>query len=287
MAQTLPDTAVDLPTTPDGILIRTVPDWGPTVRRRRRWRSMAPATPLVSLLAVAAVLPVVGIGVARWSRTGDLGSAAVELAAVTATILAAVGVAPQLRRLVRTGDASGVSLAAAALGVSTEVGWVFYTVQERLWSAVPGAVLMVVTNLALAIVIRRQGTPAGGALLASACWSIVLAVVTVAGGRAVLGALLPLAYAVQVVPAIWAAYRTWSPSGVAAARWVLIGIESVLSGAYGLAHDDHALTALGGVGLAAAAAILVRKVVTRDRAGDPAVGVASERLLGWSPLAGG
>jgi uncharacterized protein with PQ loop repeat len=197
------------------------------------------------------------------------GTVAVELAAALATILAAVGVVPQLARLVRTGDVNGVSLAAAILGATTEAGWVFYTVEARLWSAVPVAVIMVAANLALATTIQRHGTRIRGPLLAAACWSVVLVAVTAVGGRAALGALLPLAYAVQVVPAIWAVYRTAAPSGVASARWVLIGIESALWGVYGIVHGDRALTALSAVGLVAAAAILARCGTSHV---DPAAG---------------
>lgn len=189
----------------------------------------------------------------------------IELTALLATSLAAFGVVPQLWRLAGTGDAAGVSLIAATLGVATEAGWVFYTVQGGLWSAVPESVLMLITNVALAKALVRTGAPIGRSLRAAIAWLALLAVVALAGGILALGMMLPIGYAVQVAPAIWCAYRTWSPSGIAAATWVLIGLESALWGAYGAAHGDPAIIMLAGVGLAAAASIILRKVTTRHR----------------------
>jgi uncharacterized protein with PQ loop repeat len=189
----------------------------------------------------------------------------IELTAIGATILAAIGAAPQLVRLLRTGDGAGVSLTAATVGCATEVGWVFYTVQGRLWSAVPVSVLMVVSNVALTVAVARAGAPIKRPVLAATAALVSLAAVTVTCGPLALGMLLPLAYAAQVAPAIWCAYTTWSPSGVAAARWALIAVESTLWGVYGVALDDPALTFLGAIGVSAASSILVRKLATRCR----------------------
>jgi hypothetical protein len=120
----------------------------------------------------------------------------------------------------------------------------------------------------LAKALVRAGTPIGRTLPAAIGWVAVLAFVSLAGGAVALGLLLPLAYAVQVTPAIWCAYRTWSPSGIAAATWVLIGLESALWAVYGLARHDPAITMLAGVGLAAATAIILRKLTTRSRGGQ-------------------
>lgn len=207
----------------------------------------------------------------------------IELTAVVATTIAVCGVVPQLRRLIRTGDAAGVSLLAATVGAATETGWVLYSVQVGLWSAVPESALMVVTNIALAMTVVRTGTPIGRSLRAAIAWLVVIAIVTIAGGMVALGALLPLAYAGQVAPAIWCAYRTWSPSGVASATWVLIGLESALWAAYGVAHGDLAITMLAGVGLAAAALILLRKFTTRHRGAHAWEAVTHHDLLGGQP----
>ena len=96
-------------------------------------------------------------------------------------------------------------------------------------------------------------------------WGATLVVATMLAGWVFLGALLPIAYGVQVVPSIWSAYRTWAPSGVAVATWMTILVECVLWGVYGLARQDPALTTLSVIGSAAALAIVVRVLWTRDR----------------------
>lgn len=207
----------------------------------------------------------------------------IELTAIVATSLAVFGVVPQLWRLVGTGDPAGVSLVAVALGAATEVGWVFYTVQGGLWAAVPESVLMLITNVALARALVRAGTPVGRTLCAAMAWLVLLTSVAFVGGTVALGMLLPLAYAVQVAPAIWCAYRTWSPSGIAAATWVMIGFESALWGAYGVSRHDPAITMLAGIGLAAAASIVLRKVTTRGR-GRPTFAVGRHEPLSALPM---
>ena len=107
--------------------------------RRRRW------------FATPAVLP----PHAGSSKRPDMLTA--EAAALVATALALVGALPQLRRLAVTGDTNGVSLTNATLGVGSELGWVAYTLQGSLWSAIPEAALMAVTNLLLARALMRAG----------------------------------------------------------------------------------------------------------------------------------
>jgi hypothetical protein len=92
-----------------------------------------------------------------------------------------------------------------------------------------------------------------------------LAAVALLGGALALATMLPLAYAVQVAPSVWSAYRAYTPTGIAAATWVLVGFEALLWGLYGWAHDDPATRMFAVVGSLAAAAILARKLATRRR----------------------
>jgi uncharacterized protein with PQ loop repeat len=189
----------------------------------------------------------------------------IELAALIATTVAVFGALPQLRSLARTGDASGVSLASATLGVTSELGWLSYTLHGALWSAVPESILMVSTNALLARAIVRTDVALARAVLVAVVWAATLVTCTLLGGWALLGLLLPVAYTVQVAPAVWSAYRTHSPSGIAASTWGLILIESVLWGCYGLARDDPALQTFAIVGSVASSAILLRLLATRRR----------------------
>ena len=71
---------------------------------------------------------------------------------------------------------------------------------------------------------------------------------------AAIAALLGFAYAVQVTPAVWCAYRTRTPVGVARATWLLLALESALWSIYGAAHSDPAMLTFAAVGLTASAA---------------------------------
>ena len=121
------------------------------------------------------------------------------------------------------------------------------------------------TNALLIRALLRTGVPFVRPLAVTAVWAAALVAGTAFGGAALLGALLPIAYAVQVVPSIWAAYRTWAPSGVAAATWALILAESLLWGVYGLARRDPAVTMFGVIGSSSSTAVIVRLLTTRAR----------------------
>ena len=124
---------------------------------------------------------------------------------------------------------------------------------------------MAMTNLLLARALMRAGVSFARPVILATVWGATLVVATMLGGWVFLGALLPVAYGVQVVPSIWSAYRTWAPSGVAVATRVMILVECVLWGTYGVARQDPALTTLGVIGSSAALAIVVRVLWTRDR----------------------
>lgn len=188
-----------------------------------------------------------------------------DLAALVATTIAAVASAPQLRRLIVAKDTAGVSLSFATLGLATEATWIAYAWVGGLWSAVAEPVLMVASHSAMAVLLMRSGVVPGPAVRAAALWLAVIGVVGVSAGSAGVGLVLAGAYAVQVAPSVWTAYRTHAPTGVAAWTWVFVAVEAALWGVYGCAHGDPATIGFGVVGSIAAALILARKHVTRDR----------------------
>ena len=187
---------------------------------------------------------------------------AAELAALVATALAAVGALPQLHRIVRRGDRRGVSLTSAAIGIGTETAWFGYAAVTELWSALPEAALMGLSNIVLAVVLVRRGAPLGIAVAAAIAWLATLAAIGVIGGPVGVGLVLGAAYAVQVAPAVWTAWRTAAPTGVAAATWAMAGVEGILWGAYGLHHADPAMLTFAVTATLAAATILTRKAIT-------------------------
>jgi hypothetical protein len=187
------------------------------------------------------------------------------LAAVLATALSITCLWPQLARVHRTGDIAGVSITAAALTVSSEVGWTVYLGGEGLWGAVPeGLFNIVVSALLVAAVVRAGGAP-HAAFAAASLWLAALVAARIVGGPPAIAVLLAVAYTIQLAPAVVAAWRTWAPSGVAAATWTVRWLESMLWIVYGTLREDPPLIVFGVAGTAASSAILVRKWITRHR----------------------
>jgi hypothetical protein len=203
------------------------------------------------------------------------------LAAVLATVLSITCLWRQLARVHRTGDIAGVSITAAALTVSSEVGWTVYLGAEGLWGAVPEGLFNIVVNALLVRAVIRAGGASHAAIAAAGLWLAALVAARVVGGPPAIAVLLAVAYAIQLAPAVVAAWRTWAPSGVAAATWTVRLMESMLWGVYGSLRDDPPLIVFGIAGAAASSAILVRKWITRHR---PAAGRLAEVDPGSHPL---
>jgi len=95
---------------------------------------------------------------------------------------------------------------------------------------------------------RRSWTMIGG-------WVVVLASAA-SVDRRVLGAALTVAFLIQVVPAVVAAYRTAHPTGVARGTWLLVLGELSCWTVFGIAQRDGPLMTLGVTGVVSALAIL-------------------------------
>jgi uncharacterized protein with PQ loop repeat len=194
------------------------------------------------------------------------GSIDVAMVAVAAaTVLSVCCTWPQVARIRRTGDIAGVSVAAAALTVGSEIGWTVYLAGEALWSAVPEGVFNIAANTLLVLAVRRAGGSTRTALLISVTWLAILLTGRWLGGPEAIAALLGLAYLVQLTPAVVTAWRIWSPSGIATSTWTMRLVESALWGAYGYVRGDPPLIVFGILGVTESTAILVRKVMTRHR----------------------
>lgn len=186
-----------------------------------------------------------------------------QVLAVSASFLAATFLIPQIVRLVRTGDTSGVSLTWALFGVITNLSWVCYLVNEGLWMAAFAPALAVCTYAILVVVLARRGaTPHWGWCLA---YSAVLLTAALAG-NVVLGSLLVVAPAVQLTPELTAVYLHPCPHGVAEATWWLCAAEAVCWGAYGLLMGDGALVGYGMVTSVGSLMIVARSRSTRGGA---------------------
>lgn len=190
---------------------------------------------------------------------------AAEIAALSATVLSGSRLVPQIRKLVTTGDTSGVSFSYATLGVVSEVGWLTYSMQRGLWLAVPDAAMMTVVYLLLVRAQVRAQAPVGRAIGLTAAWAAALAGAALLGGSQAVSVVLPVGLAVQLAPAVWSAFRSVAPTGVSLASWVMALAESLLWGSYALPAGDLAYLGLSVLGVVAAVLIGGRVLMTSRR----------------------
>jgi uncharacterized protein with PQ loop repeat len=198
-----------------------------------------------------------------------------DLVPVAATILAIPQFLPQILKVARTGDTAGVAWPWAALTSVNNAAWFAYFVQSRYWSALAPASAAVLQAGLLAVMLDRRGRRTGRATLAITAWSAALVVVGVVAGRTGLGTVLVTAFAGQVAPSIWSAYRTAHPTGISRGTWLLILGELACWAAYGAGRSDPRLLTLGCTGIAASLLMLARSRWS-GRGGQP-VGLAQRQ----------
>lgn len=188
-----------------------------------------------------------------------------DAAVVVATILAVASLLPQIRKLWSTRDASGVSSTWPALGLATNAGWTLYLSHQRLWLSVPSAVLMVFFYGLILLLLARAHRPLKASATRGVVWGGVLWGIWAGGGWLVLGVVLGSSAAIQVVPAIWTAFRTYAPSGISPGTWWIILVEAGLWGVYGVAYADLAIEVFAVTASATSVLMLARFYATRHR----------------------
>jgi uncharacterized protein with PQ loop repeat len=181
-----------------------------------------------------------------------------NVAVILATVIAWWSLIPQIRKLLRTADATGVSVTLPVIGLVSNATWSTYLASQGLWAAVPSTVVMVFFYVAVIRALHKTGAPMGAALFRGAIATTVLTSVYAVGSWPVLGLVLGWAYVPQLAPAVWAVYRIPRPTGVAVGTWSLIGIEGVLWTIYGALLADAPVVIFGGVGIVAAGLVLGR-----------------------------
>ena len=179
-------------------------------------------------------------------------------APIAATILGIPQFLPQILKVRRTGDITGVSWPWAMLTSVNNAAWFAYFVLSGFWSALAAAAAAVLLAGVLAVLLARRGQRSRRATLAIAAWSAALIAVGAVAGRVGLGTLLIAAFAGQVAPSIWAAYRTAHPTGISRGTWLLILGELACWAAYGADKSDPRLITLGCSGVLASALMLAR-----------------------------
>ncbi len=186
------------------------------------------------------------------------------LVLASATGLTAIFLLPQVFRVLRTRDRSGLSTSWATLGLVTNLAWIVYLGRLGLWSAVMAPALAVVTYgiMLLALIKRASGREW---IWATGVYVTVFLIAGSWGGIEALGIVLVLAPVVQLTPAISAAYRERRPTGIAPATWALSAGEALMWGWYGWLGSDTALLGYGLVTGLGSTLILRRWLGTRPR----------------------
>lgn len=191
----------------------------------------------------------------------------VEVVGALALSATAVAVVPQIRRVVRTGTTAGVSPDWALLGAISTAGWTAYTALRGLWWTTAADALACGSYVVTLVVLARRSAPPRW--LAGAAWAGLFPLAWVVGGLDLVGTLLSIAFLVQITPSLAVAYRHRALDGVSAPTWALIGAEGSLWLVYGAAKADAAVTAFGGIALAASGAMLARLWSVRRPAARP------------------
>ena len=189
-----------------------------------------------------------------------------DYAPIAATTLAIPQFLPQIVRLRATEDAAGLSWAWALLTSLNNAAWIAYFALARYWSALVPAIAATLLAGLLALMLSRRGQADVRSAGLITGWAALLAAAGALFGRAGLGTLLTAAFAVQVAPSIWTAYRTARPTGVSRATWLLILGELGCWLAYGVHESDPRLTVLGALGVTASLLMLARICQPRPRA---------------------
>lgn len=197
---------------------------------------------------------------------------------IAATVFAVPQFVPQIRKLRATRDTAGVSWSWAALTSVNNAAWIAYFALERYWTALipSSSATFLAGTLALLLTVRGRASPRPSLLIGT--WAALLVTASLVAGRAGLGALLTAAFAVQVAPSIWTAYRTARPTGISSGTWLLILGELTCWMIFGLYKSDPRLITLGVTGVTASALMLARlhRILDRParRRTDPATDAA-------------
>jgi uncharacterized protein with PQ loop repeat len=165
---------------------------------------------------------------------------------------------PQLLRLRRTHDTTGVSWAWATLTSLNNGAWFVYFTLSAYWTAmVPSFAASFLAGV-LAVLLTQSGHATVRAAAVVAAWATLLGASLAVAGRAGLGTLLTVAFAIQVAPSLWTAYRVRNPTGISRGTWLLVLGEVSCWAVYGFYRSDPRVIAVGLTGVVASVLILAR-----------------------------
>ena len=185
-------------------------------------------------------------------------SDALDYTPIVATAFAVPQFLPQIAKLRATGDTAGVSWAWATLTSLNNAAWIAYFALDHYWTALVPSSSATFLAGTLAVLLSLRGRAKLRPSILISTWAAMLVTAGLVLGQAGLGALLTAAFAVQVAPSIWTAYRTASPTGISAGTWLLILGELSCWLTFGLHKSDPRLIVLGLTGVTASVLMLAR-----------------------------
>ena len=191
-------------------------------------------------------------------RKANLMIDALDYVPIAATAFAVPQFLPQILKLRATRDTAGVSWSWATLTSLNNAAWIAYFALEHYWTALipSSSATMLAATLAVLLSIRGRARLRPAILIGT--WAVMLVAAYLILGRTGLGALLTAAFAVQVAPSLWTAYRTEHPTGISSGTWLLILGELTCWLTFGLHKSDPRLITLGLTGVTASALMLAR-----------------------------
>jgi hypothetical protein len=188
-----------------------------------------------------------------------------ELLAGTGTVLAFVFLVPQIVRVLIGRDVRGVSPTWAAFGVLTNLAWVVYLAGRGLWPAITAPFLALAGYTVTLWLVASQAAD-NAWVRASVAYEALLLGILFLWGWVGLGVALALTPAIQLTPAVLAAYRSARPEGLSPMTWALMVVEAVMWGGYGWLTADIALIGYGAITAIGSGLVLGRSVLTRPGA---------------------
>ncbi len=182
------------------------------------------------------------------------------LIGLAATLLAFGYTVPQFRKLRRTTSAAGVSIAALGCSSISNVAWTAYGTFERdVWVALPAAVSIPATAGALVLAWHRGG--ARERLWLPVVWAAVVSGAALSAlwvGHGPVTVVLGCSVALLVTPAALTAWRSSDVAAIAVSGWVMLVVDALLAGAYGVLAGVDANVIYGAVAVTGSLAVLLR-----------------------------
>ena len=178
--------------------------------------------------------------------------------AATAVLALAFGL-PQLFRVRRTGSVAGVSLPSVTNTVVSTTAWLVYGAHlHDFWVVLTAAVGLPSLVATFVAVVRRSDDRTG-------MWLPLVWAALLAGAAALMPALPVLFPAVLGASALWyvtpaavTAWRSADVSGIAAGTWLLLALDGLVAGAYGVVASVPAYLVYCAVALVGACIVLAR-----------------------------